>query len=425
MLTLQEKVSRCGFDGREWISVNVPFAQAREVFKPEQFSADSGVGEQRGLVEGNVKVIRLAVENKDFTPCAVGVGLRPEHQQFVLRSADGKQITLNLPQGTTLPVLDGGHRLEVFERLLSEGKQEVLGWDVPVLVHLNGDPKRDFLNLQKGRPVDKAHMQSLQVQTNLLPEKYAASISLAYKLAKALASHKDSPFYNQLRFDTRGASGIPVSSFTSKNASDLATSLVGAAKIIQLAQKDESWYVNVLLEAFKAIKAFAPETTDLGKMLCPPPSGTKGSATMIIGVANMYAYRLMLTQKEASDKMELAVLLKAVKQTMAQSVRGTFSGPVKRKTMQDFTDKLFADAVKVADTCQGVPAALVTLLSVSTFNLPKQAKKKGRPANAVPVTTTLDEEADAPEEEETEDESETPTTGVAPWEEQDDSLIEG
>lgn len=414
MLTLQNKVSRCGFDGREWISVNIPFSEARQVFKPEQYSADTGEGEQRGLVEGNVKVIRAAVDNKDFTPCSVGVGLRPDQQKYVKRTEDGKAI-VEIPDAVTLPVLDGGHRLEVFERLLTDGKQEVLGWDVPVMLHLNGDPKRDFLNLQKGRPVDKAHMQSLQVQTNLLPEKHAASISLAYKLAKALSADKDSPFYNQMRFDTRGASGIPVSSFTSKNASDLATSLVGAAKILQLAQKNESWYVSVLLEAFKAIKAFAPETTDLGKMLCPPPSGTKGSATMIIGVANMYAYRLMLTGKEPSDKLELAALVKAVKLTMAQSVRGTFSGPVKRKTMQDFADKLFADAVKSADTCQGVPAALVTLLSVSTFNLPKPAKKpRGQASN----TVTLDEEQPAADDEA--EEGDQPDTEVetqsAPWE---------
>jgi glycosylphosphatidylinositol transamidase (GPIT) subunit GPI8 len=42
--------------------------------------------------------------------------------------------------------------------------------DAPVefFVFLNGDTQKDFLNFQKGRPVDSAHLLSMTVQRGLV-----------------------------------------------------------------------------------------------------------------------------------------------------------------------------------------------------------------------------------------------------------------
>jgi len=193
-----------------------------------------------------------------------------------------------------------------------------------------------------------------------------------------LNSNDKSPFFNQIRFDSSGVSGIPISSLSGKGASDIVTSLVGSAKIAIEADKDSKWAANNIVTAYTYLKAKAPELLESGMKLCPPPNGTKGSATILIAVGNLLAYRASLKKFDNPDTQDVEVLIEVSKKVLGDPVKGNFSGPMKRNLMGDFAEKFFKDLVGTTEFHYGVPTDLVELLSTSTFSVPKILKKRGR-----------------------------------------------
>jgi hypothetical protein len=231
--------------------------------------------------------------------------------------------------------------------------------------------------LQKGRPVDKSHVHSLSVNSGYLPEKYKDGLTIAYEISKSLHNDKNSPFFNQLKFDSSASSGIPISTLNSKASSDIGTSLVGAAKILGLAEKNEQWYSNIVNLTFGQLKSTAPELLLIGARLCPPPTGSKGAATMIIGLSNLMAYRLHMIKQDQFDEASLIALTNAAKETLSGAVDGNYAGNVKRALLGSFAEKFFADILPDEENHKGIPKELCNLFSPSTFNvcpLPKEDK---------------------------------------------------
>ncbi len=384
MFTINSKVEQFGIGDkkRKYVVITTDFENAKKLFSAERYRCDSGAGEQRELVMAHVKTIRKEIEDGNFTPTSVTVGLRKNEQGssgLSLSEKDGS-LELSVAPGVTLPLLDGGHRFSAMELLYENAlyKDDIGKSAITALVMLDGSTKKDFLNLQKGRPVDKSHIHSLSIQEKLLKGKDVAAVTLAYETAKLLNSTPDGVFFNQIRFDSRGVSGIPISSLNSKGASDIATSLVGGAKIAVAAGKDAAWLARCINTAYLYLKTKASELLDVGMKLTPPPQGTKGSATMLIGMGNMLAYRLYIQDLNNADTKDVTKLIEAAKQTLAAPVNGNFSGPMKRDAMGAFSEVFFADMVD-DKKYYGVPLKLVKLLSISTFSLPKFEKEEKVP----------------------------------------------
>jgi hypothetical protein len=131
---------------------------------------------------------------------------------------------------------------------------------ITALVHLDGDTRADFVNLQAGKAVDAAHLLSLKIHSKMTGEKEGPALELAFGIAKVLHETSISPFHRQLRFDSNGLA-IPFSTLCSKGASDLGTSVVGLAKVGLSAQEPKSakWLAFAVVEAYMALEANAPE----------------------------------------------------------------------------------------------------------------------------------------------------------------------
>lgn len=379
MFTVNGKVEEFGINERKrrYLVVTVDFNTAKQIFSADRYRAETGVGEQRELVTSHVKTLRKEIEDGNFTPTSISIGLRSQQEGVTLVEENGF-ATLTLADGATLPLLDGGHRHSALEFLFEQEayKEEIGKSSVTALVLLDGNTKKDFLNLQKGRPVDKSHIHSLSVQEKLLKQQDAEMLTIAYDAAKLLNSDAQSPFHKQIRFDSVGVSGIPISSLSSKGASDIATSLVGGAKIAIEFKKDAAWLAKQIVTAYIYLKdGGAKELLERGMMLTPPPEGTKGSATMLIGVGNMLAARVALKGNTSAESIDVQTLVKTAKETLGRPVNGNFSGPTKRTVMGAFAEAFFADIVTKEDSHFGVPKKLIKLLSVSTFASPKMEKE--------------------------------------------------
>ena len=405
---------------RPFINVTLPFRTARALFKPDIYSALSGQGEQRAHYEPHVRKLAYDMSEGAFTPCGITVGTRQKHRDALQYAGENNSLVLLEcgPDTPPLPLLNGNHRYgalnKIRERLMEELQDKCgepnerfeeiqaeldLLDNLPItaMVLLNGNTKDDFLNLQKGKPVDTSHILSLQIQQHLVSDKDAPYYELGMRVAKLLYKREDSPFHNKIRFDTRTnektlLTRLPINTLMGKGGSDLGTSLYGLAKIVKgVEPADDKMKAEDVADLFvnclNVVKEFSPEVFELGKVLTPPPEGTKGSATMLVGLVNIYAYCL------GTDSFNENDFVGAVKEVLNEEVDGNFSGPIKRKLLGKFAKAVFKNVDVPKHS--GVPVRLIELLSASTLGVQPLPKKRGRPKKVVVTTETPSTEATA------------------------------
>src|SRR5262249_3616662 len=151
-----------------------------------------------------------------------------------------------------------------------------------------------------------------------------------------------------IRFDSRGLTALPVSTLCAKGASDLGTSLVGLAKVglASGAAWDAERLAGCVVAAYQGLQKQAPQLLEEGKALTPGAIGTRGSATMLIGLGICLAYRTMLLGRDKPDEL-LTGMVDTAKGTFDEKVNGGFSGPMKRQLLGWFARLFFAtDAVE-------------------------------------------------------------------------------
>jgi hypothetical protein len=384
--------------GRRFLSVVVPYRTARDVFVADLYDAKKGSGEQRREIDSHVRAIRrdMLAPGGEYTPTAVAAGLRGRHLDGLV--VEGGVGRLDVSPETPLPLTDGQQRFAALRQIVEAAEkagdadllEAALSAPIEVTVHVDGDTQRDFLNLQKGRPVDGAHMLSLKVQQRLVPQKDYADQKLAQDVAKVLNASPESPLNKMVRFDTRGYGPLPVTTLCAKGASELAVSLVGLARVGHAAGiKDPRRLAFLLVSAVEALKArhphLVPEAEEGGNMpLALPPNGTKGAATMLVGLAVCLAYRLKTRGTSLPDDDDLARLAAAAASTFKHPVKGNFSSQFKRALMREFAAEFF-HGLKL-ERHQGVPVELLRILAPSAFGCsPPKAPARKKPAAKRPA----------------------------------------
>lgn len=386
---LRGQVSQFGINsdsGRRYITVTVPFSEAREIFHPEYFNAKSGKGEQRYPTSSHVKKLESAMMGGTFTPCAIHAGLHKNQQKEVVIESEGdKQYAIiKLSKDNPGVLTNGNHRISSLSGLLHQAVADkkndlvtsILAQPVTVMLMLDGDTKRDFLALQIGKTVDPSHMLVLKTVTKQLGEKHQDNVRLAIDFAKILNGDLNSPLAKQIRFDTSSVAPIPISAICSKGASDLGSSLVGAAKLcLEYEVSDKAWYPNLVTQIYTLLKERSSEVlgdSSNKKVLTPPPEGTKASATMMLAVANCVTYYLKSQNRDVLEGDDVEVVLNAVKESLDRSV--AFSSPMKRELTGDFARALFENVQ--CEKHDGVPVEFITQLCTSTFGVSKLPKKQ-------------------------------------------------
>lgn len=383
---------------------SLPYSQATELIMAVEYNGQTGKGQQRELVKAHVKKLKGELEDGNFTPTPVSASLDKRHRDKLTLNPDGT-FALVVDSDDPLLQTDGGHRYEALKLVVADlaeqlaratdeqERAKLARWlkqarEVPitVTVYFDGNPAKDFVNLQAGRPVDASHLKSLSIHAGMA---VSESERRSHDIARALNKAAGSPFHNTVKFDSRGALPLPISTLTAKSAGDLSVSLVGLAKLGIAAEKDVPFLAKAVVDAYAAlVKLNATQGDDgllaYGKFLTPiSNSGSKGSSTMLVGVGLCLAYRLVALKKAAADESDLARLAEAADAVLNKKVAGSFSGPQKRALIGRFAKEFFADLTEPRH--QGVPVPLLKVLPPSAFGVaplpkePKPAKPKKAP----------------------------------------------
>lgn len=374
-------------DGKErrYTVITLPYAEARQVIKPKTYSALSGQGEQRELSKAHARALRRAIESGEYTPAAFGVGLRNAHRDNLEFQKDGSVVVI--PVETPLASTDGNHRMNALALLREDVAREwdaaekngdaesasrlstLLGEidDLPItfIVQLDGNVQRDFVNLQLGKTMDRSHLQSIAIQTKMVSKKDYPLLKSAFTVAKALHGRQDSHLYNLVKFDSKSMAPIPVSSLLVKGA-DVACSLYGLAKVAHAGEKkDEAWMADVVAITYDTLKERTPGLLGDGMVLEPPPQGSRGGASLLVGIATVVAYRAKFLNNGEITKDDLTKLVSAACDVFDVPRDGNTSSQRKRALLGEFAGVFFSDVETKKH--EGVPLGLFVILTASAL----------------------------------------------------------
>lgn len=418
-----------GQKARRFSVWNTTFKDFDEVSRVYHYSGSSGRGEQRGVVTPHVNNLKKAMNDGTFVPTPLTVSVGSKIAPVFHEENGTVDIAVNLEEKERLHVTDGQQRSTALRQLREEANasfeslqqqiesakaglakatadnerskfqalikaleekseqsnkkvEQIDNTPITTIVLLDGDTQIDFVALQQGRPVDTAHMLSMRIRHGLFANAKLPSIQKAFEVAKILNKEDDGPYEKTIRFDSTSAASsvLPVTTLCSQSASDIGTSLVGLARIANTVEpnKDEDWCVKCIRVTYDSLLKNAPHLVSSGGTCCPPNTSewTRGSASMLIGLANLLAYKsLYLGQAEPEDTNgELASYANAV---MPDKVEGNYSGPVKRMILGRIAKMYLGDVNRPKH--EEVPIDLIESLSSSTLGvskLPKPPKAK-------------------------------------------------
>ena len=396
-----------GENKRLFATIVLSYEEARAFFSPVKFNVLTGKGEQRDIAEAHAKKLRNAMDEGKYTPTPISAGIRPEVVSSLKLDDTGGNFSLELSDKLPLPMTDGSHRMEAIKLLLDAASAEydqaeaeedeeameragarteqILNLPISITVYFDGSTQRDFINLQAGKAVDKAHMLSLEISQKLVNE---PERKLAFDIARYLAK-QPGPLTNLVRFGSGGSAPIPFTTLCSKTKSDLGTSLVGLARIgLAFKETDPAKLGGFVLDAYKALENH-PNLIEGGKVLAPiAHGGTKGTSTMLLGVGTLLAYRRLASNDEQEE--QLTRLVHAAVETLDEKVSGNLSGPRKRSLMGRFA-RVYLEGLDKG-MHDGLPIELLQTLSTSTFDAESLPRvRKPRKPETVAATETADE----------------------------------
>lgn len=359
--------------------LSVPLGTLLRVIRTTPYDAATGRGEQRELVESHSRHLFREAEVGNYTPAPLAAGLSQAHLPNL--RLDGGKFELDVDEKRPLPLTDGGHRVDMLGRALKEAYERLQGargqdgyqrmneelnamvnLPVPLTLYLDGDTQRDFVNLQMGRPVDKAQLLSLRAQKFLKDP----TLKLAWLTARRL-DEQDGPFKGRIRFDTHseGVGAMPVTTLCARTSSDLGTSLVGTATLAaKLGVKAPGDLASLVNACARAVEKHAPGASEPGKALTPPDrKGTKGAATMLVGIANCALWLLQGTKLGRPQAEKVGVAARSIDVPIQKAFPASF----KRQLLGAYAHELFSDwpGAKTG----GVPDGLLEALSHGSFNL--------------------------------------------------------
>ena len=367
---------------RRFLCLVLPIQQILKLFSLDHFNGLTGKGEQRPLVDAHAKMLSKEFLNDNFTPSSLTAGLRKSQlDKLVITKKEGHPwAKLTLDDDEYLPMTDGGHRTTVCKQLAEMGNEAAFLLPFIVCVNLDGSLKEDFVNLQRGKAVAPTHILAMRVLSDNLPEKDATFLKAAYETAKLLHTDPKSVFEKMIKFDMCGLPGLPLATICPKSASELATSLVGTARIALKAGTtplNPEWMASTINRAIASLRKLAPELLAPGQLLCPPPEGGKGSATMLVGVANMLAFKTLSSGSTKHSEESLVQLATAAQENLAGGIRGNLSSPCKRNLIWQFAKAYFAEDYdqRLHD---GIPVALLNILAPSHFASPSRLASRCR-----------------------------------------------
>lgn len=394
-IVLKGRLGTVGFKKkRTFFTATLPFREYKDIVTRREYSAASGQGEQRQIVTTHARMLSNEMKEDNYTPTAVSVHL-PKSLQEKVRVNQQQMATLEFTIGEDelIPITDGGHRttawtdiFDQYERLLADEDTDaaeleaILDQDIPIMVHVQGsEPKRDFLHLNGGKPVNKTLMLSQSIRTGEISDdpKVTKLYKFGHDLIKELGDkrNKDSFLCNMVSMDGNGKFPLNMNGLMAKTSSDLATSVLGGGKImlyyVDKDKRDKGLLARCIMEAYNAIDKQAPAIMAESMLLQPPPSGTKAGATMLVGIGNLLCWRVCNAGRDEIQESDLIALVKAAKKTLHLEAKGNAAAEMKRSLIGSFAEAFFKDVE--TEKTDNIPDGLISLLNRSAFGLKKVA----------------------------------------------------
>jgi hypothetical protein len=265
-----------------------------------------------------------------------------------------------------------------------------------------------------GLPVNRSQLRFMAEADGHISEKLVPFMHIYRPLAQRLNEDPESFLYHQVKFTTsQQTSPLEYASITTSTGSDLATSLVGGAKIVRYPGfadhfPDDDAAVEFLVKCYNAAyqgifkygkkeefenqvtgktESF-PELLQVQKALRPTIlQGTKGGSAYLIMLGNMLAVRMLAVKKKLDiEPKDIKALVATAEETLNLDVNeaGGGSGNAKRTMNGRFVRAYFDDAIKKDDkdetdmrkleAVDGVPVILCDIIMTrSAFSVPKNA----------------------------------------------------
>ncbi len=400
------QVLECNLGGNRKYTIGaIRFAKMKEVVAPKAFDPRTGEGEQRFVIQSHANFIRDEMKEGRYAPTPFTFGTRASHRNNIV--FDNGNVSLEVDSEDKLALLDGGNRSAALDMLRAEGGATAKIIDdlfIPYILYLDGDPRKDFVALQAGKPVDKNHVLSVRIASGLLDEEHAPYYNMAKEVAEQLHTRPDSFCHNIIQFHSKASSNkLPLSlnGLCPKSEAELAYSLYGGAKIAAKFGKDADWLTNCILTVHQAIKD-DPDGVNLlepGNILSPAPDGTTVGTNMLIALGNALACRLLLKQLDKPRQEDVDLVVACAINNLSVPTTGKITAAKKRAAYHEFCEEFFYDlGPKPEDNDdndgeldipkngigmhEGIPVIIIRLLSAKTFNvskLPSETKRGRKP----------------------------------------------
>lgn len=361
------------------------YKKIRRYFKPLQYNAKTGEGVQRKLIDKWVKKIKSEMSKGRYSPTIAYATVEQIHHDKGLVTVHHRKVKITGDINYPISLTDSQHRFAAMEKIRAESAKmqwKIDAQPIMVQVNLNTNPVEDFLNYQKGRPTDKTHVLSMKITKGMLEDNKKEIYQNALKIAECLNSDPKSPFYNNILLETGGTGRIPLKSIMGDNASDFSTSLIAGGRIIQLTKLSVEDITQSIINSYDLLIKNSPHLFEQHKLLCLPSKGqgTKGAATIIIGVGCLAAYAQYHFGHEDffENDDNVAEFLDCCEEVFTRNANNNLSGPSKRQIMGEFARALFKNTPE--DVCwDGIPKELLTLIGTSAYNAKGLPKTKSAP----------------------------------------------
>lgn len=363
--------------GNRYMNLTVPFRDIRDTVAIEQYNSANGRGIQRAGIVPHQKKLAKAMQTNNYTASAFTAMVRPAQQKSIVINSDGT-TTIELERGKdTLLSLDGSQRTASLTKLYEAAedeatKERILSTPIPLILLVDGNPAEAFLNANSGAAVARLHSTILKSKGHLTTGGLGHLTGEAIALGKFLATDKDGPFHNLIRLDTRGNQPLPLTTLMSPGGSDRATSLIGLAQIGQKAKFERKTLSEFATKFYMYMQENYPDTISEGRPLSAPNVGTKGSATMFIGMANLLAYAAWKDGGEATEEIVSRLAEAALAVFGDNKITGSYPSSYKRQMMGAIAVEFFDNLEEPKH--EGVPIGLVKLIGAGALNLSKLKK---------------------------------------------------
>lgn len=255
---------------RHFMFVQVPFSFLLNFVDVSIYNDTTGKGVQREEITGHVNSLEKDIRNGDYTPTPFAAHARPVHMVKNRTENPDGTTTVIVASNAKLTSSDGGQRGRALRRLLLKAgdaaqKERIENLPIGLTVYLEPDRHvQDFINMQKGKNMDRAHLKSLLHRHGKDKDnKNYPLIETCRQVLHGLNEDQSSYLNREVRFDTLDSGHLRWDALSATGSSELATSFFGGAIIAKNFGKDADWLTAVYMDAWHAVQKYT-ERSEVG-----------------------------------------------------------------------------------------------------------------------------------------------------------------